>query len=268
MADAFFVATSATVSRQFRHFQPTEHVVGPWNPAHMHGGPPSALLAHSIAQQTAGQVIPDPGFICRMTVEILKPVPVADVEITTRIVRPGRRIALVDAAMSAGGETVMLARAWFIRTASIDVPATRQPAPPPMGEALAAVPDSWGSGYLQAIDWREVSGTFAEPGPATAWTRSRYPLVEGCELTGIERVMLVADSGNGLSSAADPSQLIFVNPELTVHLLRPPDGDWIWMSAETFLDPRGVGLATTTLGDRTGQLGIGNQSLFVAPTRR
>lgn len=162
----------------------------------------------------------------------------------------------------------MLARAWFIRTTQLNVPPTRQPLPPPIGQAPVAIPESWGSGYLQAIEWQEVSGTFGEPGPATAWARPLYPVVEGHEMTGVERVLLVADSGNGLSSAADPTELIFVNPELTVHLLRPAAGEWIWMRAETFLDPHGVGLATTTLGDRDGQLGTGNQSLFVAPTGR
>lgn len=234
----------------------------------MHGGPPSALLAHAMTEQSAGQVLPDPGFICRMTVEILKPVPVADVEITSRVIRPGRRIALVDAALSVGDDVVMLARAWFMRIADVDVPRTRRPESPPKGNAPAVIPDSWGSGYLQAIEWLEASGTFAEPGPATAWSRPRYPLVAGRELTGIERVMVVADSGNGLSAAADPTQLIYVNPELSVHLLRPPEGEWIWMSAETFLDQCGVGLAITTLGDRSGQIGTGNQSLFVAPTGR
>jgi len=233
----------------------------------MHGGPPCALMAHAITEQAGDQVVPDPGFICRFTAEILKPVPVGEVLIDARVVRPGRRVALAEATMSVAGEPVMLARAWFIRSAEVEVPVTRQVPAPGEGRQPDQVPPSWGRGYLQAIEWSQVDGSFGRPGPATAWTRSRFPLVEGRPMSGVERVLLVADSGNGLSAVANPTELIFVNPELTVHLVRAPVGDLIWMQSETFLGPAGVGLASTVLGDASGRIGTGHQSLFVAPVR-
>lgn len=259
VSDAFFSQTGP------RSYAPTEHVVGPWNPAHMHGGPPSALIAHAMIDQIGAETAPVPGFICRFTAEILRPVPVEELVIDVRLARAGRRIALAEASMTAAGAPVMLARAWFIRTTTVSVPETRRIPPPPTGAAPDRVPPDWGRGYLQAIEWSQVDGSFGEPGPATAWTRSRYPLVAGQPLSGIERVLLVADSGNGLSAVANPAELIFVNPELSVHLTRPPDGERIWMRSETFLEPDGVGLASTVLGDAGGQIGVGQQSLFVAP---
>lgn len=231
----------------------------------MHGGPPCALMAHAITEQARDQAIPDPGFICRFTAEILGPIPVEEVVVDAQVVRAGRRVALAEATMSVDDEPVMLARAWFIRSTTVEVPATRHVSAPPEGRQPDLVPSSWGRGYLQAIEWSQVDGSFGRPGPATAWTRSRFPLVEGRPLTGIERVLLVADSGNGLSAVANPTELIFVNPELSVHLVRPPVGDRIWMHSETFLDPAGVGLASTVLGDTGGRIGSGHQSLFVDP---
>lgn len=122
----------------------------------------------------------------------------------------------------------------------------------------------WGGGYLRSIEWGWAEGAFEEPGPATAWSRCRYPLVEGVALLPVERVLLVADSGSGLSAVVPPGDLIFVNTDLTVHLTRPPGRELVWMRSQSFLDPDGVGLATTVLGDTEGQIGVAAQSLFVA----
>ena len=126
-------------------------------------------------------------------------------------------------------------------------------------------PQAWNPGYLDAIEWTWVTGAFDTPGPATVWTRSRIPLVHGEALTGLQRVLLVADSGNGVSAIADPSELFFVNTELTVHLHRAVRGDAVWMQAQTVIDAHGIGLVNSVLGDTGGGVGTAAQSLFVAP---
>ncbi len=231
----------------------------------MHGGPPSALLAHEILARAPKDRVPPAALISRITVEFLRPVPVAAVNVDVTVVRPGRRVALVEAVLSSGEEPVLLARAWLSRRQRIDVPATGgSPVP-------AAVPfevmdhRGWSGGYLRSIEWGWVDGAFEQPGAATAWSRCRYPLVEGRELLPVERVLLVADSGSGLSAVVRPGELIFVNTDLTVHLTRPAVGDRVWLRSESFLDPDGVGLATTVLGDGAGQIGVAAQSLFLAP---
>ncbi len=259
MIDAFFVP------KRPGEYEPTGHVVGPWSPDHMHAGPPSALLARAITEQTAGAgVVPDSALLTRMTVEILQPVPVAPVHIAVEVVRPGRRVALVAASLSVDGQVVLLARGWLMRQSATPVPDTRLEPAPVAAPFETLQPEGWNPGYLQAIDWGWVEGQFETPGPATAWTRSRRPLGQGRELTGGERAILVADSGSGLSAVASPQKLIFARTELTVHLTRVPQGESVWMRSETFLDSEGVGLATTVLGDAQGSVGIASQSLFLA----
>jgi len=112
-----------------------------------------------------------------------------------------------------------------------------------------------------------VRGHFTEPGPATAWARLRYPLVADEETSPLERVLAVADSGNGLSGELDITRWHFINPELTVHLHREAAGEWICLDAQTAISAGGAGLATSVLSDQAGQIGVGAQSLLISPRR-
>ena len=263
MAQAFFIPSGDG------RYEPTENLPGPWHPGMMHGGPPSALMAHEILDfaesgEAGGPNPPDP-LLTRLVVEFTRPVPVEPVEVSCRLIRPGKRVALVEARMTAGGEEVMRANGWISRTAEVAVPDTgRAPAPPEV--PLETIdPAGWSNGYLQAIEWGWIEGRFEEPGPAAAWARPKYPLVEGRETRPEELVALIVDSGSGISAVASPKDLIFVNVDLTIHFLRRPSGDSIWMRSETLLDPEGTGITTTMVGDRDGQTGVATQSLFVAP---
>jgi hypothetical protein len=191
---------------------------------------------------------------------------VADVEVRAAVLRPGRSVELVEAVLSAGGRDVARMSAWRVRRAEGDGVPSRAPAPPPLPEAETrdVAPTGWVDGYLSAVEWRVAAGGFAEPGPCTAWTRLRHPLVAGEEPSGLQRVLAVADSGNGLSGERGPGWL-FINCELTVHLHRQAVGEWVCVDAVTAISAGGAGLATTTLSDADGPLGVGAQALLVAP---
>jgi len=108
-----------------------------------------------------------------------------------------------------------------------------------------------------------VRGGFVEQGPAVAWMRMLHPLVAGDPIAPLARVLIAADSGNGVSSALDYRRFIFINPDLTVNLHRYPDGEWVCLEAETTVSRRGVGLAVSVLYDRRGPIGRGSQSLLI-----
>ena len=243
-------------------WQATEHTSGPWDERFQHGGPPSALLARAV-ETTAPR---DDVMVGRVTVEILGPIPVGDLVLRSEITRPGRRVELVEAVLSAAGRDVAHARAWRVqRTTSPPVPAPH-PAPPALPDRAEAAPrEGWLGGYLSAVEWRFARGHFTTPGPAAVWTRLRVPLVPDEEPSPLQRVMAVADSGNGISSQHDPVAWHFINPELTVHLHREAVGEWICLDAATTITPGGLGLATSVLSDLDGLVGVGAQSLLVAP---
>ena len=242
-------------------WQATGHTTGPWDPGAQHGGPPSALLGRAI-QRCAPR---DDMIIVRFTGEILGAVPVGELQVRSRVVRPGRSVEMLEAVASTGGRDVASARAWrVLRTSSAPVPADH-PAPPPVpDQALSGLPAGWVDGYLSAIEWRSVHGGFGTPGPAVVWTRMRYPLVPDEAPGPLERVLIVADSGNGLSSELDIARWQFINPELTVHLHREAVGEWICVDASTTISTGGAGLARTVLSDTGGPVGVGAQALLVS----
>jgi hypothetical protein len=256
--DSFYVPLDAEGTR----WRATVHTTGPWDARSQHAGPPSALLARAL-ERCARR---DDTTVARVTVELLGPVPVAELDLRVRVARPGRSVELLEAALSAGGRDVARASAWrVLRTSAEPVP-DRHAAPPPLPGEMPPLPrGDWVGGYLDAVEWRTVAGGgFLEPGPGAAWTRLRHPLVADEEPSPLQRVVAVADSGNGLSSELDLTQWHFINPELTVHVHREAVGEWVCLDAATTISPGGSGLATSVLSDVRGPLGVGAQSLLVA----
>ena len=243
-------------------FASSPWTTGPWDAGAQHGGPPSALLARAVERYR-----PRPDMLVgRVTVEILRPVPVAEVVVDVELLRPGRSVEMVGASLTAAGQVVARATAWrVVRTEAHTVPDRHRPPPPLPGTGGFTPPEGWIDGYLSAVEWRDAQGGFLQPGPATTWTRLRHPLVEGEEPSGLQRVMAVADSGNGISGEMDLRRWMFINPELTVHLHREPEGEWVCLDASTAISRGGVGLATSVLSDLAGPVGVGAQSLLVTP---
>ncbi len=92
----------------------------------------------------------------------------------------------------------------------------------------------------------------------------RVPLVAGEEPTGVQRVLVVADSGNGVSAVLPFDRWLFINTELTVHFRREPRGEWICLDAETSIAHGGAGLARSVLSDDEGVVAQGAQALLVS----
>ncbi|MBW3620993.1 MAG: thioesterase family protein [Actinobacteria bacterium] len=235
---------------------------GPWDEGAQHAGPPSALLGSALETALGGP-------LARVTFEILKPVPIAELHVTTTVVRGGRSVRLAEGVLADGDGPVMLARAWTIRRADVALPAELLDppdtiAPPHEAATKSFFPVPWDEGYHTAMDFRFVSGGFTEPGPARIWMRPRQPLVAGTELTPLQRVLCAADSGNGVSARFESLDWVFINTDLTVHLVRYPAGAWVSLDARTTLEPDGVGLARSVLRDEAGVIGHALQSLFIA----
>jgi hypothetical protein len=249
-------------------FRSTEHTRGPWDPGFQHAGPPSALLTRLMETQRQAW----PGPITRVSVDIIGPVPVADLTARTTVLRTGRSIELLSAELEHDGRVAIRATAWRIRRTELDLP----PLPPehddPAGDEVPPFPDTdvpaadmWSEGYLTAMQWRVARGDWGHPGPATIWGRMGVPLLPDEEPSGLQRVMALADSGNGISYVLPLDSWLFINPDLTVHLAAEPQGEWMCLDARTRVDAAGFGLATSRLFDRERLVARGNQSLYIGP---
>jgi hypothetical protein len=114
------------------------------------------------------------------------------------------------------------------------------------------------------MEWKAVAGAFLEAGPATVWMRMRQPLVVGEEPSPLQRALVAADVGNGISAVLDWRQYVFINVDLTVHFERMPEGDWVCVDATTRPQPSGIGTAESVLSDQRGRIGRAAQSLLIA----
>jgi hypothetical protein len=108
-----------------------------------------------------------------------------------------------------------------------------------------------------------ADGGIERIGAATVWFRLRVPFVAGEKVSPLMRVAAAADFGNGISSVVDwNAGWLFINPDLTVHLSRPPAGEWVGLDARTFPSDGGVGFAESALYDQDGRIGRSVQSLL------
>lgn len=238
-------------------FRSTEHTVGPWGPDSQHLGPPSALLVRSLLGLRPS--------LSRVTFEVLGPVPVAELEVSTSVERPGRSVELLSATLSHEGRVALTARAWHIVGSDTTAVAggSGTPLAPPAAAVPMEIPDHWSGGYLAAVEWLSLSGGIFTPGDAQVWARPRVDVVEGSEISPLERLFSVVDSASGVSSRVDIRKWYAINTDLTVHLHRQPVGDWVGMDARTTIGPDGVGLATSVVHDLEGPVGTTAQALFV-----
>lgn len=248
-------------------FVPTDLTRGPWTPEAQHGGAPAALLARSIDRVPGGEGM----MVARLTVELLRPVPVTPLVVTARTTRPGRKVQLVEASLRAGDVEVARATGLRIRIEQLPLPALADTAhaPPPPATGVPGLPPwaqatSYRSFHRDGVEHRFVAGSFESAGPATDWIRLRVPVVAGEPTRPLSRVAAAADFGNGISWTLSRNEgYVFINPDLTIYLHRLPDDEWVCLDSVTWAQPHGIGLAESHLWDRHGPIGRSLQSLLL-----
>jgi len=259
-------AVEAFYERVGEGFVATELTRGPWDPGAQHAGPPSGLLGREIERVEGGE-----GFqVARVTFEILKPVPIGPVAVAAELVRPGRSVQMIEASLRGeDGVELIKARAWRIREVEIEIPDDVETTPPaPPGPEQGGKPEFFSTGqsvgYHTAMEWRSVGGGFRESGPATVWMRMDCQLVAGEEPTPLQRTLVAADVGNGISAVLDWRRFLFINVDLSVHLERMPEGEWVCVDAVTLPQRNGIGTAESVLSDERGRIGRAAQALMIA----
>jgi acyl-coenzyme A thioesterase PaaI-like protein len=272
-------------------FTPTELARGPWDPRALHGGAPAALMTAALERLQPGAELP----IARLHFEFLRPVPLAPLELRTRIARPGRRVQTLEADLLAAGaddeQLVCRARALRILPIPDALPARALelvqaradptlPGPEDGHEVRFALDDDQRRSFaatamqMRFLQGRPLKGGLPEigdtdphtpVGAATVWMRLRHPLLPGEPVSPLARVPAAADFGNGVAAVLPFDEYLFINADLSIELDRRPEGEWIALDARTLLHPGGIGWAESVLHDARGPLGIARQALVVQP---
>jgi hypothetical protein len=248
-------------------FTATALTIGPWDPGLQHAGPPAALLLRE-AERASGI---DGGQTVRLAYDIFAPVPVGPVRVSAGVARPGRRVELVEAVLTAEDDRpLMRLSAWRMRVREDGATPAHPPVPVLPASPEESRPEdaaffSEDVAYHRALEWRFASGSFNSPGPAAAWTRPACALVDGEPMSPLQHLLVMTDAASGISAALDWQSATFANVDLTVALHRPPRGEWLGMDAATVLGTTGAAQCFAVLADGEGAIGRSSQSLFVEP---
>jgi hypothetical protein len=237
---------------------------GPWDSRMQHGSAPAALVVW------AAEALPTPVpmQIARVTIDLMRPVPVAPLSIETAILREGRKIQLAAVRLLANGVVVVAATVLRIRTQTLALPPAiagpRLELPGP-DQSIVEPADFAGSPFTRCISMRAARGRFGMVGPAAIWFRVDQPLIAGSAVSQAMRAVVAADFSNGTSPALDFREWTFINADLTVSFSRQPVGEWILLDGESWIGADGAGLAMSRLGDAHGYFGRAVQSLVIEP---
>lgn len=252
MTDAFYIPDG-------ERYVATEHTRGPWSPKHQHGGPPAALIAHAV-EALAPELT-----IARMSVDFLRPVPIDRLAVRVETLRAGAKVQRLIGTLLHGDAVVAHAVVTLVRATAVDVPA-------PVIAAIIAPPEIARPfrfpffreplGYHTAMESRLALGHFGR-GRVAIWMRQRMPLIAGTAPSPIERVLVAADSGSGVSAGIEQASHTAINFDLTVALHRPLHGEWVGLDSISTYEPTGLGLAVTRVLDVRGTIGRALQGLVI-----
>lgn len=244
-------------------FRATAHTGGAWDTGTQHIAPALGLLAHAVEADRAARR-DDPALVSRLSYDILGTVPVAEVEVSVRLLRPGRTIELVEATLAHGGRAVVVLRAWLLepRDTATFAGTGLDPIPGPEDHEPWDPTTIWPGGFIASV---EVRRRQVAPGRATVWVRTPVPLVEGREVGRLAATVGLLDIANGMTVRADPQAVAFPNLDLTAHLVAAPQGAWVGLDTRVTFGADGLGLTHSVVHDETGPIGTSSQTLTVRP---
>jgi hypothetical protein len=240
----------------------SRNAAGPWDASMQHGSAPAALVTW------AAEAIPTsvPMQIVRVTIDLMRPVPVAALTIESQVLREGRKIQLCAISLLADNVVVVRATVLKVRADSLPLPSEIADAAidvPPPDRGTPMEPPFARNPFVTGLSVSVVRGGFLKMGPGAIWYRIDRPIVAGAAISQIMRAVVAADFCNGTSSVLDFGKWTFLNADLTVSLARAPVGEWILLNAESWIGPDGAGIAAGRLGDSQGYFGRAVQSLVI-----
>ena len=222
---------------------------GPWDAASLHGRVIIGLLGYEIERLHG-----DPEFMpARLTVDMYKLPDLSPIEVTTRVVREGRRIKVIDAEFFSAGQSMARATCQLLRRT--ENPEGRVWTPPPWGSpAPDALPPDARGGMGGMWETRPIVGGWGDLGERRLWMREVRALVDDEPMTPFTRVALAADFASPFANAGEKG-LAYINSDVTLYLHRLPRQDWIGFQVACHQATDGVAIGECWLHDQEGQIG-------------
>ena len=252
-------------TRDGQRVTPTPLSRGPWDPGLLHGGAVGALFAETLQEAMDRDCAP-----VRLTVDLMKPVPLRPMDVDVRVVRTGRRLQLLEGELRFDGSGVARATLLALRPVPLEGEGFNPDVPPPTDTPDDAA-DHWGLDPEQesfiggAMDFRFILNE-GQLGGGIAWFRLRRDVFDdGRSPSPLARAVAASDVGGAVSARRGPDfpDVSFINADISVHLARLPDGDWIRLTSSSTWEPTGIGAVASELSDAAGAFGRAHQALVL-----
>ncbi|MDO5769390.1 MAG: thioesterase family protein [Psychrobacter sp.] len=250
-------------------YRPTIHAQGAWNDHEQHMAPATGVITHELTQFSPNNHMR----IARISLDILGLIPLDEFTVTTRLIRPGKTIELIESVMSSGGRDCISARAWRLMTQDTsaiagleDHVATHLPNQLPDWDEIKG----WPGGFIQSV--RLVSDPQRRAGKGMVWITTDVEMVEGERTADLVHLLGLVDTANGVVPRTGlglaESGWMFPNTDLQIHMHRAPQGRWLGIEAVQQYGTDGIGLTSAVLHDVSGPFGRSEQILTVRPIPR
>lgn len=227
---------------------------GPWDPNSLHARVLAGLVGHEVDTRWS-----DGGFHCaRLTIDLYRLPTLKPAEITSKAIREGNRIRVVD--LEYVSEGVSYARATAVLLKRTDNPVGTRWSPPdwdaPAPDSLPAEtpPNNIDSSWKPMWETRRMAGFRDRVEQGRAWLREVRPLLEGVELTPLVRAASMADWTNPFANWGSEG-LQFINADITLYLHRYPAGEWIGFEVTSHHSADGIAVGDCAMYDEQGAFG-------------
>jgi hypothetical protein len=227
-----------------------------WGENQMHGVALSGALARGLERRVA-ELGRDDLRPARYTVDLFRPAAMTLCHTTTRVVREGRRLCLVDATLEQDGVPVARASGLFLKVgdpAAGDVwEPTGAPEPPP--HDLAPPTDKLRVPLFasEGVGWEESFAAHQNGGRKTTW-QVGVPIVPEEIPSGFVVAASVADATSMVTNWGS-NGVEYINTDITLILARLPQGREIGLAATDRVSHDGIAVGTATVFDRSGRIG-------------
>lgn len=244
-------------------YQPTQHTQGAWNAHEQHMAAASGVIAHELWLYS-----PRPHMrIGRISFDIFGLIALDICTITTRTIRPGKTIELIESTMQAQGKTCIVARAWRMAVADTQTIAGLEDTPIQTPHTLPRWTgmSRWPGGFIQTLQVHACP-THHRSGKGTVWIGTDVEMVQGETTSDFARIIGLVDTANGIvPRQGDALHWAFPNLDLHIHMHRLPRGKWLGMDAVQQYGQDGIGLTSAVLHDIHGPFGRSEQILTLRP---
>lgn len=239
-------------------YRSTIHAQGAWNEHEQHMAPASGVIAAELEQFQPR----DDLRIARISYDIFGLIAAGEFSITTRLLRPGKTIELLEAEMRANDRTCIVARVWRMCTqdssevAGLEDQAIQQPGRLPVWDGMAC----WPGGFIKSIETR--ADAKRRPGKGVVWINTATAMVENQPTSDFVHLIGLVDAANG-TVPRQSAQFTWAYPnlDLQIHLHRYPAGQWLGLEAVQQYGRDGIGLTSAVLHDVHGPFGRSEQIL-------